>query len=93
MCSARNMESRQPEVYGAVTITLVAATAALVLRIIARRMKKLALWFDDYLAMVAWVSEVKRCEVVLVQEPCAPSNYPSYPVAKRRGTAPHRLLL
>ncbi|KAK7991458.1 hypothetical protein PG988_000252 [Apiospora saccharicola] len=50
------MESRQPEVYGAVTITLVAATTALVLRIIARRMKKLALWFDDYLAMVAWAA-------------------------------------
>ncbi|KAK8115766.1 hypothetical protein PG984_012268 [Apiospora sp. TS-2023a] len=50
------MESRQPEVYGAVTITLVAATTALVLRIIARRMKKMALWFDDYLAMVAWAA-------------------------------------
>ncbi|KAK8023472.1 hypothetical protein PG991_006711, partial [Apiospora marii] len=50
------MESRQPEVYAAVTITLVAATAALVLRIIARKMKKLALWFDDYLVVFAWVA-------------------------------------
>ncbi|KAK8069891.1 hypothetical protein PG994_006507 [Apiospora phragmitis] len=52
------MESRQPEIYGAVIITLIAATSALVLRLIARRMKKLALWFDDYLAIVAWGLEL-----------------------------------
>ncbi|KAK8085399.1 hypothetical protein PG997_006670 [Apiospora hydei] len=50
------MESRQPEIYGAVTITLIASTSALVLRLIARRMKRIALWFDDYLAITAWAA-------------------------------------
>ncbi|KAK8045450.1 hypothetical protein PG993_005474 [Apiospora rasikravindrae] len=50
------MASRQPEIYGAVTITLIASTSALILRLIARRMKRLTLWFDDYLAIVAWAA-------------------------------------
>ncbi|KAK8098114.1 uncharacterized protein PG998_013600 [Apiospora kogelbergensis] len=48
------MESRQPEIYVAVTVTLIASTTALILRLVARRWKKLALWFDDYLAIIAW---------------------------------------
>ncbi|KAK7943608.1 uncharacterized protein PG986_012721 [Apiospora aurea] len=50
------MESRQPEIYGAVTITLIASTSALALRLIARRMKRIALWYDDYLAITAWAA-------------------------------------
>ncbi|KAK6845920.1 hypothetical protein PG987_001108 [Apiospora arundinis] len=50
------MESRQAEIYGAVTITFIASTSALVLRLIARRSKKLTLWYDDYLAIVAWAA-------------------------------------
>ena len=57
------MESRQPEIYVAVTVTLIASTTALILRLVARRWKKLALWFDDYLAIIAWVSEQQGKDV------------------------------
>ncbi|KAH7401297.1 hypothetical protein BKA66DRAFT_545098 [Pyrenochaeta sp. MPI-SDFR-AT-0127] len=49
------MESRQPDIYVACSITLFASTAALILRLIARRTTKFKLWWDDYFAIAAWV--------------------------------------
>lgn len=48
--------SRQINAYACLIITFSAATITLVLRLIARKITKVSLWIDDYLAMLAWLS-------------------------------------
>ncbi|KAI8652623.1 hypothetical protein NCS57_01326900 [Fusarium keratoplasticum] len=48
------MAGLQVNVYVAISVTWTAATTALLLRLKARRMTRMKLWFDDYLACVAW---------------------------------------
>ena len=50
------MAGLQPDVYASIFITMAAASTALALRLIARRMTKVPLWYDDYFAVVAFVS-------------------------------------
>ncbi|KAF5693593.1 integral membrane protein [Fusarium denticulatum] len=47
------MAGLQPDIYAAISITWVAAFLALGLRLKARRMTKMSLWFDDYFAIIA----------------------------------------
>ncbi|KAF5700373.1 integral membrane protein [Fusarium globosum] len=47
------MAGLQPDIYAAISITWVAAFLALSLRLKARRMTKMSLWFDDYFAIIA----------------------------------------
>ncbi|KAF5560213.1 integral membrane protein [Fusarium napiforme] len=47
------MAGLQPDIYTAISITWVAAFLALGLRLKARRMTKMNLWFDDYFAIIA----------------------------------------
>ncbi|KAF5642511.1 uncharacterized protein FTJAE_3668 [Fusarium tjaetaba] len=47
------MTGLQPDIYAAISITWVAAFLALGLRLKARRMTKMKLWFDDYFAIIA----------------------------------------
>ncbi|KAF5601780.1 integral membrane protein, partial [Fusarium pseudoanthophilum] len=47
------MAGLQPDIYAAISITWVAAFLALGLRLKARRMTKMNLWFDDYFAIIA----------------------------------------
>lgn len=60
--------SRQLNAYICTIITFSAAGIALVLRLVARRLTKLRLWHDDYLAIVAfacaavWTGLVVWCE-------------------------------
>lgn len=49
------MAGLQPDIYAAISITWVAAFLALSLRLKARRMTKMSLWFDDYFAIIALV--------------------------------------
>jgi hypothetical protein len=44
------------DVYTSIFITMGAASTALILRLMARRMTKVPLWYDDYFAVVAFVS-------------------------------------
>lgn len=50
------MASRQRDCYIGITATLVVATAAIFLRLYARRLMGLRLALDDYLCIVAYVS-------------------------------------
>lgn len=47
------------QVYILISLTLVwvLATAALMLRLVARRMTHISLWFDDYFCLAAYVSQ------------------------------------
>ncbi|KAF4499502.1 integral membrane [Fusarium agapanthi] len=47
------MAGLQPDIYAAISITWVAAFLALSLRLKARRMTKMNLWFDDYFTIIA----------------------------------------
>lgn len=49
------MTGLQPNVFAAVSITWAAALTALVLRVVARRMTKMAWWIDDYFCVSAFV--------------------------------------
>lgn len=49
------MACRQPEIIVAVAVTFAAATIILGLRVVARRLRKVKLWLDDWLAVLAWV--------------------------------------
>ncbi|KAI1033749.1 hypothetical protein LB503_011132 [Fusarium chuoi] len=49
------MAGLQPDIYAAISITWVAAFLALSLRLKARRMTKMSVWFDDYFAIIALV--------------------------------------
>lgn len=51
------MESRQPAIWAASLITYFAALIAFGLRLVARRLKRLHLSLDDYLALIAFVSD------------------------------------
>jgi hypothetical protein len=48
--------NRQPELWAAALIPYTAATIALVLRLVARRKTRMLLRWEDYLAVVAFVS-------------------------------------
>jgi hypothetical protein len=50
------MAGLQANAYAGISITWGAAFAALILRIVARRMTKQAWWFDDYFCVLAFVS-------------------------------------
>ena len=50
------MAGLQPNVYAAILATMPAAAAALVLRLVARRMIRMKYWFDDLFAVLAYVS-------------------------------------
>jgi hypothetical protein len=52
--------NRQPELYAAALIPYTAAATALVLRMVARRKMKMMLMWEDYLAIVAFVSKLYR---------------------------------
>lgn len=45
----------QPNLYAGLIITYVLALVAVVLRLFARRLKKLPLWFDDWFIVAALV--------------------------------------
>lgn len=49
--------SRQINVYVCLGVTLAAAVTTLILRLAARRITKISLWWDDYLAILAFVSQ------------------------------------
>ncbi|KAL1798061.1 hypothetical protein ACET3X_004667 [Alternaria dauci] len=57
----------QPDanVMSAMTITFSAATILLIFRIVSRRMTNVALWLDDYFAIVSWVAAVLYCGFAL----------------------------
>jgi hypothetical protein len=52
--------NRQPELYVAAIVPYTAAAVALVLRMVARRTTRMSLVWEDSLAMIAFVSEL-RC--------------------------------
>jgi len=47
--------SRQTNAYVCLSITFAAATITISLRLIARRLTKVSLWLDDYLAVLAYL--------------------------------------
>lgn len=51
------MAGLQANVYAAVGITWVAALLALIARVAARRITKVAWWIDDYFCVSAFVSD------------------------------------
>lgn len=48
-------ESQQPSVYTSILITLVPALLVVALRFYPARLRKVTLWWDDYLAVIALV--------------------------------------
>jgi hypothetical protein len=52
------MQDLQVNVYVCIGITWFAALAALVMRVIARRMTRIEWWFDDYFCVFAFVSSI-----------------------------------
>jgi hypothetical protein len=56
-------QTRQPELYAAAIIPYTAAAIALVLRIVARRKTRMPIVWEDYLAIVAFVSTLYRSYV------------------------------
>ncbi|KAM5344331.1 hypothetical protein ACJ41O_012868 [Fusarium nematophilum] len=60
------MAGLRPNIYAAICITLFVAVLALVLRLKARSMTKMRLWFDDYLAMSALVFAAGYCAINLL---------------------------
>lgn len=63
-------ESYRPSLYTAAIITYTLATGAVVLRFIARRLMRLAYWWDDWLIVGAWVRETFRAIVYNDHEFC-----------------------
>ncbi|KAJ3528893.1 hypothetical protein NM208_g10001 [Fusarium decemcellulare] len=59
------MAGLQANIYAAVSITWSAAILALVLRLIARRMTKMKLWFDDYFTCVALAFASTYCSITI----------------------------
>ncbi|KAH8199712.1 hypothetical protein TruAng_006120 [Truncatella angustata] len=49
------VESQQPDMFAAVSITLVAAAVAITLRFAARRMTKVPIWWDDFMCIGSFV--------------------------------------
>lgn len=64
------VESAQLGVYVCIFSLLALATVAIVLRFVARRLKGVWLWYDDYLAVFAYVSSPKT--------PPSPTNCVSF---------------
>lgn len=56
-----SMQTRQPELFVALSITWSFATLTLVLRLLCRRITKNRLWLDDYFAIIAYVRNIRRC--------------------------------
>lgn len=54
------MQTRQPELFVALSITWSFATLTLVLRLLCRRLTKNRLWWDDSFAIIAYVSSLSR---------------------------------
>lgn len=52
-------ENRYPEIYAGTIILLVVATAVVILRLYARRLSVVSLWWDDWTLVVALVSNCK----------------------------------
>lgn len=50
------MAGLQADLYACLITTMTVATLALILRLNARMMTKFNFWFDDYFAVIAWVS-------------------------------------
>ncbi|KAM0082180.1 hypothetical protein ACKRZS_005677 [Fusarium odoratissimum] len=59
------MAGLQPDIYAAISITWAAASLALGLRLKARRMTKMNLWFDDYFAIIALLFVSGYCSVTI----------------------------
>ncbi|VTT68411.1 unnamed protein product [Fusarium fujikuroi] len=59
------MAGLQPDIYAAISITWVAAFLALSLRLKARRMTKMSLWFDDYFAIISLLFVTSYCSVTI----------------------------
>ncbi|KAF4446982.1 hypothetical protein F53441_9453 [Fusarium austroafricanum] len=59
------MAGLQPDIYAAISVTFVAAFLALGLRLKARRMTKMNLWFDDYFAIIALIFVSGYCSVTI----------------------------
>ncbi|ORY17503.1 hypothetical protein BCR34DRAFT_439635, partial [Clohesyomyces aquaticus] len=57
--------SRQVNLYICLSITFAAATLVLVLRLIERRITKLHIWYDDWLAIFAFKFAIPWCALVL----------------------------
>lgn len=55
------MQSKQPELYAAMLTTFPVAFVSLVLRLVARRVKKARLWYDDYMSIASFVSALFPC--------------------------------
>jgi hypothetical protein len=55
--------NRQPELYAAALIPYTAAAIALVLRMVARHKTRMSLVWEDYIAMVAFVSNTRSSAV------------------------------
>ena len=51
-------QSQRSSLYAALFITYGFATIAVVLRFVARRLRHLSLWYDDWLCVVAWVLQL-----------------------------------
>src|SRR5262245_64926370 len=56
--------SRQLNAYVCLFITFAAATVTLVLRLVSSRLTKVSLWFDDYLAILAYACAIVWCGLV-----------------------------
>lgn len=63
-------------VFVPVVATTVLASAFIVLRFVARRITRVSLWWDDYMAIaafffaIAWVAVVLRCKPPQMQPTC-----------------------
>jgi hypothetical protein len=53
--SLRLHGSRQTNAYVCILVTFATATISIVLRLIARRLTRISLWLDDYLAIIAFL--------------------------------------
>lgn len=51
------MGNKQPNLWAAECITFTAATIFIFLRLFSRRLMRIPLWWDDYLAMACYVSQ------------------------------------
>jgi hypothetical protein len=50
------MSSLQINIYASIGITWIAALVALIMRMLARHITRMSLWFDDYFSILAFVS-------------------------------------
>ena len=57
---------RGPIIIGVVTALYTCTIIALVLRLVARYLSKTKLWWDDYLAIAAWVSQIHTVTLTII---------------------------